>query len=344
MPRTWTDQYTFLNGAIANEQLAFFVTHDDEVAAERTPYSSFLTWRNGEWVDGGTRPWPTVSVAQIPGDMIQLIALGDAGQIFIKGGGEEREEIIVKGDEGPATRGPLRCVRAVAGQVFAVGSDRQIYRRKGPSRWEAFDLGARPELPTTERPVEKVVEKKKPADKEKGRAPRAKTPPTTTAKRAATSSSGQIGLEAIDGYTAAEMYAVGRRGEIWQWEGTRWVQRQAGLGATDTLTQLTCASDGQVYAAGEKGLLVRGRGETWEKLATGITDAITGLRLFGGQLYAATARGVYQHNGDKLVAVVLPKKDAPKTFGRLDATREALWSIGGKDIFTYDGKAWTRIE
>ena len=94
-------------------------------------------------------------------------------------------------------------------------------------------------------------------------------------------------------------------------------------------------------------LLAMGEGiqlRAWEKLPTGITEAITGLRLFGGSIYAATAKGVYQHNGDKLVALTLPKKDAPKTFGHLDATREALWSIGGKDIFTYDGKVWTRIE
>ena len=343
MPRNWTDQYTFLLGAVASPTLAFFVTHDDETASERIPYSSFLTLRENEWSDGGTREWPTVSLCAIPGDMTQLMAIGEGGQVFLRGAGEEREEVIVKGDEGPATRGPLRCVRAIAGHVIAVGSDRQVYRRKGPSRWEALDMGARPEsgLPPMDK-VEKAADKKKVADK--GRAPRAKPgPPTKRTSSAQTS----VGFEAVDGYAVNEMYAVGRGGEIWQWEGTRWLPHASPT--TETLTQLTCATDGHVYAAGDKGVLVRGRADRWELLRTGLTQPITGLRLYDGALYAATAKGVWRLEGDKLVAVPLPKKDPPKTFGMLDTesvtrTRGALWSIGPKDIFTYDGKTWTRIE
>lgn len=339
MPRNWTDQYTFLAGAVANDALAFFVTHDDETASERVPYSSFLTYRNGEWVDGGSREWPTVSVAAIPGDMIQLIALGDAGQIFLKGGGEEREEIIVKGDEGPATRGPLACIRAIGGQVIAVGSDRQVYRRKGPSRWEALDAGCRPA--GLDKPADKVIEKKK-SEPPKPRV-RQKPQPLSTQKRNVAAHS-SIGFEALDGFAANEMYAVGLRGEIWQWDGQLWHGRQSPLPQTARLTQITCASDGKVYVAGDKGVLVRGRGEVWEVLSSGITDAITGLRLWKDQLYALTAKGVYRHDGAKLVPVPLPKKDPPKTFRMLDISRDALWSIGGKDIFTYDGTTWTRIE
>jgi hypothetical protein len=335
MPRNWTDSYTFLLGAVANAQLAFFVTHDDETAAERTPYSSFLTLRDGEWIDGGTRPWPTVSVASIPGDMVQLIALGEAGQIFLKGGGEEREELIVKGDEGPATRGPMRCIRAVGGQVYAVGSDRQVYRRKGPSRWEAFDAGARPESAIVDKPVEKAPPKKKPAV-------RPKTAPLPIPSRTAEQSS--IGFEALDGYSTTELYAAGRRGEIWQWDGTRWHKRDSSLSEKDTITHLTCAPDGVVYLAGDKGQLLRGRNEAWEKLPSGVTEPILGLRLFDGALYASTKKGLFRHDGKSLVAVALPKKDAPKTFGPLDVVKDALWSIGGKDIFTYDGNTWTRIE
>ncbi len=342
MPRAWTDQYTFLAGAVASPDLAFFVTHDDETASARVPYSSFLTWRRdnrgeGDWVDGGTREWPTVSLCAIPGDMTQLMAIGEAGQVFLRGAGEEREEVIVKGDEGPATRGPLRCVRAIAGQVIVVGSDRQVYRRKGPSRWETLDLGARPDTVVAQ-VVEKPADKKKSGEKA-GRAPRAK--PGPPAKRTSSAAS-SIGFEAVDGFLATEMYAVGRRGAIWQFDGTRWQERESPT--EESLTQLSCAADGQVYAAGEKGVLVRGRHDRWEKLPTGVTQTITGLRLFDGKIYVATEKGVFCHDGDKLVALPLPKKDPPKTFNALDVTRGALWSIGPKDIFTYDGKTWTRIE
>jgi hypothetical protein len=330
MPRTWTDQYTFLAGAVATPGLVYFVTHDDEVAEARVPYSSFLTWREGEWLDGGTREWPTVSVASIPGDMTQLIAIGEGGQVFLKGAGEEREELVVKGDEGPATRGPLRAVRAVGGQVLAVGSDRQIYRRKGPSRWEAFDHGLRPEG------VPAKPEPKKPA----GPRVRHKGPIQGAAKRPVAPAAA-AGFEAVDGFSASEIYAVGRRGEIWQLDAGRWVERDSPT--TDTLCHITCTAD-EVYLATDKGAVLRGRGERWEKLAAHLSEPILGLRVFDGTLYASTKKGLYRRDQDQFVPVPLPKKDPPKTFGMLDVSRAALWSIGGKDIFTFDGKSWERIE
>jgi hypothetical protein len=78
-----------------------------------------------------------------------------------------------------------------------------------------------------------------------------------------------------------------------------------------------------------------------------LPDRILGLRVFDGALYASTKKGIFRRepgeNG-KFVAVPPPKKDAPKTYGMLDVSKTALWSIGGKDIFTFDGKTWTRIE
>ncbi len=331
MPRTWTDQYTFLRGEVATPTLTYFVTQDDEVAAERTPYSSFLTLRDGEWVDAGSREWPTVSLAVIPGDMTQLVAIGEAGQVFLKGAGEEREELIVKGDEGPATRGPVRCVRAVGGQVFAVGSDRQVYRRKGPSRWEAFDLGLRPEG------VAKVEDKpKKPA----GPRVRQKGPIQGTAKRPVAAAA-QHGFEVIDGYSATELYAAGLKGEIWQLAEGRWVLRASPT--QEHITHLVCDGD-EAYMATSSGSLIRGRGEEWKLTAAKLPDAALGLRRWAGALYASTKKGLWKLEGDRFVVVPPPKKDAPKTWGGLDASVDSLWSVGGKDIFTYDGKGWTRIE
>src|SRR5688572_6809370 len=245
MARNWTDQYTFRAGAVAAPGLVYFVTFDDEVAATRAPYSSFLTWKDGEWLDGGTREWPTVSVASIPGDMTQLIAVGEAGQVFLKGAGEEREELVVKGDEGPATRGPLRAVRAIGGQVIAVGSDRQVYRRKGPSRWEAFDHGLRPE-------GARVEEKPK---KPPGPRVRHKGPIQGAAKRPVGPTTA-IGFEATDGFAATEMYAAGKRGEIWQLDAGRWIERKSPT--TETITQLYCAADGVAYLATDQGTLLAG--------------------------------------------------------------------------------------
>lgn len=111
-------------------------------------------------------------------------ALGTEGQILTVGGGQVKEERpISDGEDSPSRRGPLREIRAVAGQwLYAVGTLRQAYRRESPDHWQCIDHSLRD----------------------------------------VSADLTQTCLESIDGFSKSDIYAVGWEGEIWRYDGERW--------------------------------------------------------------------------------------------------------------------------
>jgi hypothetical protein len=113
-------------------------------------------------------------------------ALGTGGQLLVVGGGQIKEEApISDGVDSPLRRGPLREIRAVAGQwLYAVGTLRQAYVREGLERWRCIDHALR-------------------------------IPGADLTKTC---------FESVDGFSNSEIYAVGWEGEIRRFDGQRWSQ------------------------------------------------------------------------------------------------------------------------
>lgn len=149
------------------------------------------------------------------------------------------------------------------------------------------------------------------------------------------------GFEAVGGFAHDELYAAGWHGAIWHFDGTRWQQCLSPVDAI--LTALCCAPDGHVYACGQDGTLLRGRGADWEVLAQAVRDDLWSLAWFGGALYAASAWAVYRLEGDQLREIDFGA-DRPATCYGLSAADGVLWSIGAKDIMAFDGHSWSRID
>lgn len=150
------------------------------------------------------------------------------------------------------------------------------------------------------------------------------------------------GFEAICGFSMAEVYAVGWDGEIWQWNGEKWVERPSPTNLI--LTGICCGEDGRVYVCGQGGTLIRGRNETWEIIST--ADAMTDfwdLCWFNGALYIASMTMLFRLIDDRLEAVDFGS-DPPRTCGRLSSAQGVLWSVGASDVFSYDGATWTRVD
>ena len=153
---------------------------------------------------------------------------------------------------------------------------------------------------------------------------------------------GMEGLESIHGFAPDELYAVGWGGEIWSFDGRSW--SPAGSPTNLLLTRVLCAGDGNVYACGQAGLLVRGRGQTWEVVEQDDTqEDIWDLEWFGDTLYVSTTRFLYTLDGTSLRLVEF-EEETPETCYHLSTADGVLWSIGFKDIVAFDGSSWTRIE
>jgi hypothetical protein len=145
--------------------------------------------------------------------------------------------------------------------------------------------------------------------------------------------------QAIHG-DGTSLYAVGRSGQLWQFKNGKWISRK--LPTKRNLTAITCANNEMFYIAGHNGALMCGRENKWTAIESGITEDIWDLEWFGGELYVSTLSNVYKLKGNKLKPVNFGG-DPPKTTYRLSSAKGVLWSIGNKDVLSFDLKKWKRI-
>lgn len=150
------------------------------------------------------------------------------------------------------------------------------------------------------------------------------------------------GFEDIGGFSGKEMYAVGWEGEIWEWNGTKWIDCASPTNAI--LTGICCGGDKKMYVCGKDGTLIRGRHGAWEIIELeNINEDFWDVCWFKDKLYLATMTMLYEYNREECVPVTF-RKDAPETCYRLTEAEGVLWSIGSSDVFSFDGTQWTRAD
>jgi hypothetical protein len=161
------------------------------------------------------------------------------------------------------------------------------------------------------------------------------------AMHAPESKKGEVsGFEAIDGFDEKEIYAVGWEGEIWQLVKKKWVERSSPVNVI--LTGVECVPDGIVYICGQTGTLLSGRNDSWEVLEQeNLEEDFWDLCWFKKKLYVASMSFLYELHGTQLIPVDFGK-DAPDSCYKLTEAGGELWSIGQEDLFSFDGKTWTR--
>jgi hypothetical protein len=141
-----------------------------------------------------------------------------------------------------------------------------------------------------------------------------------------------VGLNAIDGFSAAEVYAAGLQGEIWMWTGDAW--RSIDTPTNASLECLVCGRDGLAYIGGRRGVLLRGRQERWEPVEHDSTEADLWSALwFADRLLVASSRAVFALGAnDELGAVLDDSKVPGVTCGWLTSLGETAYSIGPSHV------------
>ena len=303
MTRRLSPVGSFVAGMPRHAQFGYVVYTLDELSEEQTRHSVLMAWVDGRWGKADQAAWHCCGIGAVTVPREHTVAVGEYGYCVAYGpGGYLVRERIGDDSSGPRRRGPLRGVRSVDDRIYVVGMDRQAWMRVAENDWEAIELG----LP--------------------GGEPGADPP----------------GLEAIDGYGAQEIYAVGWNGEIWRFDGRNWTRESSPTNMI--LTDVCCAGDEYVYGCGRRGLLIRGRQDTWSVIEQDqITADIWGLAWFDGRLFIATFDALYVLDGGAVQPVDMGA-DAAETFYRLAVGGDRLWSIGAKDILAFDGAVWTRID
>ena len=154
----------------------------------------------------------------------------------------------------------------------------------------------------------------------------------------------QVGFDSIHGFSPTEIYAAGENGEIWQYNGESWKQRETGTNAW--LNKIVCAENGFVYAVGEKGTILKGRNDKWaliEEVSSG--HEFWSIESYKGRLFlTADTISLYEllPNGE-LKLVNFGDCPPPTTAYHLTTGGGCLYCFGFKDIRKFDGFVWTEV-
>lgn len=297
--------YSIIRGVLRTSELGYIVFAKDELLRDKEEHSMFLVFHKGEWIwptKEDRTEWIAASVTVVHEPREQALFMGLFGQVYRVGSGDVAEELaLINLPEGPETFGPMRCIRAIGGKAYAVGMGRQAYRRTNVDQWERIDQDVRTSI----------------------------------------DDNSSFSFETINGLTEDDIYAAGRRGEIWRFNGRSWAREESPTNRI--LTDLVCCASGAVFACGVDGTLLERSPIGWNVIGHNQTiDDFWSICEFKGQVFVSTMNALYELK-DRWLAPVNFGADSPATFFCLSHADGVLWSIGAKNIFAYDGATWTRV-
>jgi hypothetical protein len=149
-------------------------------------------------------------------------------------------------------------------------------------------------------------------------------------------------LEAVTAIDDDEVYAVGAEGSV--------VLASRGRSTLiETPTNVVLAGvclgpDDLLYACGQRGVVLRGRGHVWTVVEhTETSDDLWSVCAFQGRVFAASARVLYEVTGSSLRKVEI-RGDRPTSFYHLNSFGDgALLSVGQFDVSLFDGDRWRNL-
>ena len=149
-------------------------------------------------------------------------------------------------------------------------------------------------------------------------------------------------LNAIDGFSEEDVYAVGYEGAIFRYDGAQWTRLASPT--NHHLHQVLCHSDGRVYLCGRRGVFLRGRPDAWEDLTlTGHEEDFWGLAAFRKEVYACSYRRLFRVAGSQLADEVVAVNSAG-TFYRLASNESYMWTTTGTGhVLRFDGQTWIEM-
>ncbi len=246
--------------------------------------------------------WPIVSMCLIMQDGLNLLSLGPDGRIHIANKDGFSEEFIDQSENGPKFAGTLSQIKQIDGRVYAVGMARQVYRREGPGNWSAIDKSIR-----------------QPRDEDEIK-----------------------GVLSIDGSGQDNLYAVGYGGEIYQFNGDKWLFLD--IPTNVDLHYVKCIQPDLVYVAGQNGIILRGAGQKWQIVDQEVTDEdLWSIEYFNQEVFFASDSKLFKLSDNHFVEQDIGLS-GPATCGHLDKQDGVLWSFGTKFLSFFDGKTWHPIQ
>ncbi|UXH80635.1 hypothetical protein [Roseateles amylovorans] len=325
--KKYFEGFTFFGCAIFRRQGFCFVLVEEKGSFDILPKTRILTVIADKAAEAGIRraqaedlSFATIACGLDPTEYVVVDTVSNVYSANGKSNQFERsiEDLIsLKTPVGAMVT--IRKVARVAGKVYAIGSNRRLYRREGIEKW--VDLHA------------------------EGRG--APMPADYTTSR--TDWGRVLGFKDLSAFSETDFYAAGGAGDLWRFDGKTW--QQCPLPTNAQLETVCCAGDGKVYVTDLHGNVWAGREEKWTQVATSElswgsqpVDAFwfKGRMLFGAQ------EGLYVINRNKQVVPLGDVEEGvPSSMvtGRIDISPDGnhLLTAGPYGACLYDGETWTRL-
>ncbi len=149
------------------------------------------------------------------------------------------------------------------------------------------------------------------------------------------------GFECVLAISPDEIYAAGWHGEIWTFDGTRW--NQIDSPTNRIITSLCLNGEGDIIGCGRNGMFIKGRRDTWHEIDDLVCpDDLWSVEYYSGSAYASGLRIMYVLSDDGIEVVDFDSLQA-SSFGLLVSGGGVLWSMGEKDLISFDGSNWVRL-
>lgn len=216
------------------------------------------------------------------------------------------EQPIPRGKNG-AVDTTVRALATIDGYVYAVGSWRSVARRVGPNQWESV------------------------ADRQ-GSMPSPK--PNSWG-------STNTGFDAIDAFSAEDIYCAGGEGDVWRFDGQRW--HMCPMPTNLLMESICCAGDGFVYIGLLGGGIVKGRENSWQVIHEAqMTLPFKDLVWYAGKVWATSDHGLWVIENDRVVEAEVPA-EIKACSGNLSVGDGVMLLAGGYGAAVFDGKNWEVI-
>lgn len=248
---------------------------------------------------------PNLAVAQKPS--IQAVMVSLDGVVGIRGSGVGgMEQPIPRGKNG-AVDTSVRALTTIDGYVYAVGPWRSVARRVGPNQWESV------------------------ADRQ-GSMPSPK--PNSWG-------STNTGFDAIDAFSAEDIYCAGGEGDVWRFDGRCW--HMCPMPTNLLMESICCAGDGFVYIGLLGGGIVKGRENSWQVIHEAqMTLPFKDLVWYAGKVWATSDHGLWVIENDRVVEAEVPA-EIKACSGNFSVGDGVMLLAGGYGAAVFDGKNWEVI-
>lgn len=150
-----------------------------------------------------------------------------------------------------------------------------------------------------------------------------------------------VNLAAISGFGSSELYAVGEKGELWFFDGSRW--KKVDVPTNRNLLCVKCGEDGFVYIGCMGGVIIRGYGDRWEVFSDDdIEGNVWSVEFFKGEIFASTMDCVYCYRRGVFEIESFGERDKVSCY-QISVFNGVMWSVGERDVMQHDGSRWSRV-